>query len=90
MKPKFPAGEELEETAAIMRVLEAVAGPVSPGGLRSISPTRQIEKRVGLAVAALARLGHLSRGGKKVSLGRGTYTLQVLRANHVLRKGKGP
>ena len=26
MKPKFPAGEELAETAAVMRVLEAAAG----------------------------------------------------------------
>ena len=29
MKPKFPAGEELAETVAVMRVLEAAAEPVS-------------------------------------------------------------
>ena len=33
MKPKFPTGEELAETAAVMRVLEAAAEPVSIGGI---------------------------------------------------------
>ena len=44
-----------------MRVLEATAEPVSAGEIaRHSRKERQIEKRVGLAVAALARLGHLS------------------------------
>jgi hypothetical protein len=29
MKPKFPIGEELAETVAVMRVLEAAQAPVS-------------------------------------------------------------
>jgi hypothetical protein len=37
MKPKLPTGEELAETVAVMRVLEAAAEPVSPGGLRGTS-----------------------------------------------------
>ena len=93
MKLKFPAGEERPETVAVMRVLEAAAEPVSIAEIaRYFAQGRQIEKRVGLAVAALARLGHLSaaEGGKKVSLRGGAQALRVLRANDVLRKGKGP
>ncbi len=71
MKPKFPTGEELAETVAVMRVLEAAAEPVSIEEIaRHFAQGKQIEKRVGLVVAALARLGHLSSadGGKTVAL----------------------
>jgi hypothetical protein len=71
MKPKFPTGEELAETVAVMRVLEAAAEPVSVEEIaRHFAQGKQIEKRVGSVVAALARLGHLSatEDGKKVAL----------------------
>ncbi len=71
MKPKFPAGEELAETAAVMRVLEAAEAPVSIEDIaRHFAQGKQIEKRAGRVIAALARLGHLSTAddGKKVSL----------------------
>ena len=71
MKPKFPAGEELAETAGVMRVLEAVAQTVSVAEIaQHFAQGKQVEKRVGQVVAALARLGHLSAAedGKKVSL----------------------
>ncbi len=74
MKPKFPTGEELAETVAVMRVLEAAAAPVSIDEIaRHFAQGRQIEKRVGLVVAALARLGHLASadGGKTVALSGG-------------------
>ena len=71
MKPKFPTGEELAETVAVMRVLEAAAEPVSIEEIaRHFAQGKAVEKRVGSVVAALARLGHLSPvdGGKKVAL----------------------
>ncbi|MGO9986188.1 MAG: class I SAM-dependent DNA methyltransferase, partial [Rhodomicrobium sp.] len=71
MKKKFPTGEELKETVEVMRVLEAAAEPMSIEEIaRHFAQGKQIEKRVGSVVAALARLGHLSTGdgGKKVSL----------------------
>jgi hypothetical protein len=74
MKPKFPTGEELKETVAVMRVLEAASAPMSIEEIaRHFAQGKQIEKRVGLVVAALARLGHLSPadGGKSVSLRSG-------------------
>ena len=74
MKPKFPTGEELAETVAVMRVLEAAAEPVSIEEIaRHFAQGKQIEKRVGQVIAALARLGHLSTAedGKKVSLSSG-------------------
>jgi hypothetical protein len=70
MKPKFPTGEELAETVAVMRVLEAAAEPVSIEEIaRHFAQGKAVEKRVGSVVAALARLGHLSpaEDGKKVS-----------------------
>jgi hypothetical protein len=71
MKPKFPTGEELAETVAVMRVLEAAAEPVSIEEIaRHFAQGKAVEKRVGSVVAALARLGHLSpvEGGQKVVL----------------------
>ncbi len=66
MKPEVPAGEELAETAAVMRVLEAAAEPVSIEEIaRHFAQGKAIEKRVGLAVAALARLGQLSAAAKR-------------------------
>ncbi len=71
MKPPFPTGKELEETVAVMRVLEAAKEPLSIEQIaRHFAQGKQIEKRAGLVVAALARLGHLSSAdrGKTVSL----------------------
>ncbi len=71
MKKKFPTGEELKETVEVMRVLEAAAEPMSIEEIaRHFAQGKQIEKRVGLVIAALARLGHLSTadGGSRVSL----------------------
>ena len=66
LKPKFPAGEELAETAAVMRVLEAAAEPVSIEEIaRHLAQGKAIEKGVGLAVAALARLGQLSAAARR-------------------------
>ncbi len=55
----------------MMRVFEATTAPVSIVEIaRCFAQGKQIEKRVGLVVAALARLGHLSSadGGEPVSL----------------------
>ena len=71
MKPPFPTGRELEETVAVMRVLEAAKEPLTIEQIaRHFAQGKQIEKRAGLVVAALAWLGHLSSpdGGKSVSL----------------------
>jgi hypothetical protein len=60
-KPKFPTGNELAETAAVMRVLGTAQGPISIASICTLfSQGRQIEKRVALTVLALARLGHLA------------------------------
>ncbi|MGO8777519.1 MAG: hypothetical protein ACLQKK_01155 [Rhodomicrobium sp.] len=74
MKKKFPTGEELKETVEVMRVLEAAAEPMSIEDIaRHFAQGKAVEKRVGLVVAALARLGHLTSadGGKRVSLRTG-------------------
>ena len=61
MKPKFPTGNELEETAAVMRILASAAAPISVADMaRSFAQGRAIEKRVELTISALARLGHLT------------------------------
>ena len=55
----------------MMRVLEAAREPLSIEQIaRHFAQGKQIEKRAGLVVAALARLGHLASadGGKTVSL----------------------
>lgn len=60
MKPRFPTSNELEETAAVMRVLASAAAPLSvPDIARTFAQGKAIEKRVELTVSALARLGHL-------------------------------
>ena len=62
MKPKFPTNDELAETVAVMRVLEAAEEPVSVEEIaRHFAQGRQIEKRASLVVAALARLGTFPR-----------------------------
>jgi hypothetical protein len=74
-KKKFPTGQELAETVEVMRVLEVATEPMSIGeSARHFAQGKQIEKRVGLVIAALARLGHLSSsdGGKTVSLRSGS------------------
>ncbi len=61
MKPRFPTGDELAETAAVMRVLAGATEPLSILDIaRGFAQGRQIEKRVALTILALARLGHLS------------------------------
>jgi hypothetical protein len=71
MKPKFPTGDELAETVSVLRVLEAATAPIGIGDIaQHFAQGRQIERRVGQVVAALARLGHLASGdeGKTFSL----------------------
>lgn len=61
MKPKFPTGDELAETAAIMRILAVTPSAITiPDIARHFAQGRQIEKRVGLTIMALARLGHIA------------------------------
>ena len=63
IKEQFPTGEELAETVEVMRVLETATQPVSIGQIAShFAQGKAIEKRVGLVIAALARLGHLASG----------------------------
>ena len=64
MKPPFPTGKELEETVAVMRVLEAAREPLTIEQIaRHFAQGKQIEKRAGLVVAALgaARAPRLRR-----------------------------
>lgn len=73
MKPKFPTGNELAETAAVMRVLATAELPLSVRAMCGhFSQGRQIEKRIQATVLALARLGHLAStdGGATFSLRR--------------------
>ncbi|MBL8882985.1 MAG: class I SAM-dependent DNA methyltransferase [Hyphomicrobium sp.] len=61
MKPKFPTGNELAETAAVMGVLASATDAITIEQIaRIFSQGKQIEKRVALTILALARLGHLS------------------------------
>jgi hypothetical protein len=58
-----------------MRVLEAATEPLSIEQIaQHFAQGKQIERRVGLVVSALARLGHLASadGGKSVSLRNAT------------------
>jgi hypothetical protein len=60
MKPRFPTSNELEETAAVMRVLASATGPLSVADIaRTFQQGQAIARRVELTVSALARLGHL-------------------------------
>lgn len=73
MKPKFPTGDELAETAAVMRVLGTSPASLSVAAICGyFSQGRQVEKRVAMTVLALARLGHLrsTDGGETFSLRR--------------------
>jgi hypothetical protein len=71
MKPKFPTGDELAETAAVMWVLRAAQSALSIEDIaRHFSQGRRIEQRVASTVLALARLGHLAS-----SDGGDTFTL---------------
>lgn len=71
-KPKFQTGNELAETADVMRVLATASEPLSVGQIaRTFAQGKAIEKRVALIILALARLGHLSS-----SDGGGTFVLR--------------
>jgi hypothetical protein len=60
MKPRFPTGNELVETAAVMRALASATAPLSVADIaRSFAQGKSVERRVELTVSALARLGHL-------------------------------
>ena len=60
-KPKFRTGNELAETADVMRVLATVSQPLSVSQIaRTFAQGKAVEKRVALTIQALARLGHLS------------------------------
>jgi hypothetical protein len=61
LKPKFPTGDELAETAAVMRTLAVASDTLSIRQIaRSFAQGKAVEKRVALTILALARLGHLS------------------------------
>jgi hypothetical protein len=73
MKPRFPTGNGLEETAAVMRVLASATAPLSIADIaRSFAQGKAVEKRVELTVSALGRLGHLvsTDAAKTVALRR--------------------
>ena len=60
-KPKFPTGNELAETAAIMRALALAPAPLAISAIAgSFAQGKQIEKRVALTILALARLSHIA------------------------------
>ena len=68
MKPKFPTNKELEETVAVMRVLEAAAEPVSIEEIaRRFAQGKAVEKRVGRGAGA-AGAPFPVEDGKKVAL----------------------
>ena len=72
-KVRFPTGNELAETADVMRELATAATPLSIEQLaRQFSQGKAIEKRVELTIHALARLGYItsSDGGKTFMLRR--------------------
>ena len=70
MKPKFPAGRGACGDGRRHARARSRGGAGEPGEIaRHFAQGKAIEKRVGLAVAALARLGlSAADGGKKVSL----------------------
>ncbi len=72
-KPKFPTGDELAETAAVMRALALALAPLAiPAIAGSFAQGKAVEKRVALTILALARLSHIasSDGGQTFSLRR--------------------
>ena len=73
MKPKFPTGDELAETAAIMRALAFAPGALSIDDIAAtFKGGLQNKRRVALSILALARLGHISStdGGATFALRR--------------------
>jgi hypothetical protein len=73
-KPKFPTGNELQETIEVMAVLARATAPVTiPGLCGGFAQGRKVEKRMILTLQALARLGHLasSDNGLSYTLHRG-------------------
>ena len=72
-KPKFPTGNELAETAAIMRTLASAPAPLTVSTIASsFAGSARNEKRIALTILALARLGHIATGdeGKTFALRR--------------------
>ena len=60
-KPKYPTGNELAETAAIMHALMNALQPLSIATLASsFAQGKAVEKRVAVTVQALARLSHIT------------------------------
>lgn len=60
-KPPYPTDRELEETAAVMRVLASATGPVTSEDIaRQFSQGRRVQQRVEATLAALSRMGHLA------------------------------
>ncbi|MGH6816018.1 MAG: class I SAM-dependent DNA methyltransferase, partial [Hyphomicrobiaceae bacterium] len=71
MKPLFPTGNELAETAAVLRHLAAAQAPMTIEHLcRCFKQGKQVEKRIAFTILALARLGHLASpdGGNAFTL----------------------
>ena len=76
-KPKFPANDELAETAAVMTALLASSKPLSLTEVaRHFKGGKQNERRVRLVRDCLARLAHVSSsdGGASFALRRGAQT----------------
>ena len=77
-KPKYPTGNELAETAAIMRALMTAPAPLSIATLASgFAQGKAVEKRVAVTVQALARLSHITTTdcGQTFALRRGGVIL---------------
>lgn len=61
LKPRFPTGDELAETAAIMRVLGTGPSALTMDEIaRQFRQGRQVSDRVSRTIGALARLGHVA------------------------------
>lgn len=72
-KPAFPTGDELAETAAIIRMLATAPAQLTIDAIaQSFAQGLQVKKRVAVTILALARLGHLSSpdGGDSFTLRR--------------------
>jgi hypothetical protein len=73
-KPKYPTGDELAETAAVMSVLANAPDAITIAGIATkFSQGKAVEKRVAATITALARLGHLTTtdGGGSFAMRRG-------------------
>jgi hypothetical protein len=61
VKPQFPTGDELAETAAVMRILGMVRTPLAISDICGyFSQGRQVEKRIRMTTFALGRLGYIA------------------------------